>query len=149
MEKEVKRISKKKETETKRKIGKTQQSYVWFPTSSVLCWSVLQVHSAFLDKHNPHHNTTKHSLYVYEHTYMQKHPHITPCKTIYRNQKSALYVFNWSSESLEKHNASEMEGTTLKALPRERRTMSSAQLIQNILLIQRILGEYREGFLYF
>lgn len=63
--------------------------------------------------------------------------------------KNQLCVFLTEAQSLEKHNASEMEGTTLKALPRERRTMSSAQLIQNILLIQRILGEYREGFLYF
>lgn len=60
---------------------------------------------------------------------MQKHPHTTSYKTIYSNKNLALYVFNQSLESLEKHNASEMEGTTAQALPRERRTLLAHQLI--------------------
>lgn len=114
LKKGVKRVNKKKETETKRKLEKTLQSHIWFTSSSVLFWSVLQVHSAFLDKQKPHRKYNKTLIDHHGHTYMQKHPHTTPYKTNYSKQKLALYVFNQSLESLEKHSASEMEckGTT-------------------------------------
>lgn len=71
---------------------------------------------------------------------MQKHPHTTPYKTIYSNKNLALYVFRGTQHIRDGRDNS--KGTTKG----KENIVHSPRIPTDF--IERILGEYREGFLY-